>query len=64
MSWVYLSLYAVKVRAVKTYSKHIFDALTFFHGTVSSSARHGRISVRACVCVRVREHMCLRVHMQ
>lgn len=40
-----------KVRAVKTYSKHIFDALTFFHRTVSGSARHGRISSRARACV-------------
>lgn len=51
-----------KVRAVKTYSEHIFDALTFFHRTVSGSARHGRISSRARACAG--EHMCLCVHMQ
>lgn len=59
--WI-LSIYAVKVSAVKTYSKHIFDTLIFFHRTVSSSARHGRISI--CACVGVREHMCLCVHVQ
>lgn len=37
----YLSLYAVKVGAVKTCSKHIFDALTFF----PLSCQRQRISI-------------------
>lgn len=40
--WI-LSIYAVRVRTVTTYSEHIFNTLTFPHRTVSSSARHWHV---------------------
>lgn len=56
--WI-LSIYAVKVRAVKTYSEHIFDALTF---SIELSVALLDVDISALICVYA--HMCLRVHTQ
>lgn len=63
--WI-LSIYAVKVWAVKTYFRHSSDILTFFHTSVSSSAGCGCISAHVCVsvCERGQVCMCLCVHVQ
>lgn len=47
--WI-LSIYAVKVRAVKTYSEHIPDILTFSIG-VSVALLDMDVSPFVCVCV-------------
>lgn len=55
--WI-LSIYAVKVRAVKTYSEHIPDILTFSIG-VSVALLDMDVSPFVCVCVCVGRRLAL-----
>lgn len=51
--WI-LSIYAVKVRAVKTYSRHIFDVHSF---SIEVSVALLDVDVSALVCVRKSVHV-------
>lgn len=58
--WI-LSIYAVKVRAVKTYSRHLFDVRGF---SVEVSVVLLDMDVSAFVCERKSVHVPVCVHMQ